>query len=239
MMNQSNLRKSVREFAVIVLGVLTALSADAMVDRFNDSRTAAEYRSMLVDDLRATSEDLLAMSSFNREVADSAEAIFEVLTGRRSPSSDTSVVRQAMYAAERWTATASHSTWTDLLSTGQLRLLGRTERLELSDFYQVVDFAERLEELIPRGYREAVRRIVPHDQQRTLGMCVVYGAAVRLDTHCPPPVNDAKDLAQAILASPGLAGDVNAFLPNLRALSAVQRNLGERAAALADTLATR
>jgi hypothetical protein len=134
------MKKALQGFVVIVLGVLTALLGEGLVDEWQDSVTASAYRAALAADLEQDIQTASAAVYFRARVIDSGRRVTEWLAGSDADARPGAILVHAVNAAQVDPYTASREAWDDLTGTGQLALLDEPERIALAAGYEVGDF---------------------------------------------------------------------------------------------------
>ena len=158
-----NRGRTAGEFVLIVVGVFIALLLDAMVSERNDGELRSEYVLRLAADINADKqafeyriEFFTAVQQFSQEFLDWMQSDAPV---------DQSVLLAAFYAAEIWAYVPRTSTYQDLQSTGNLRLIENIElRTRLFEYHNKIDIV-RPGWSPSDEYREIIRGIIPSDVQ--------------------------------------------------------------------------
>ena len=113
----------VLELALLILGILIALAVDGWIDDRRDARSERRYLELLVRDL---DRDLEVLDEFlayeERQVADSVFA-YRALRGGVAAEDREAVADALTRLSWRRTLRLTRATYTDLLSTGNLRLI--------------------------------------------------------------------------------------------------------------------
>ena len=113
----------VLELALLVLGILIALAVDGWMDDRRDAQSERRYLELLVRDL---DRDLEVLDEFlayeERQVADSVFA-YRTLRGGVAAEDREAVADALTRLSWRRTLRLTRATYTDLLSTGNLRLI--------------------------------------------------------------------------------------------------------------------
>jgi len=113
----------VLELALLILGILIALAVDGWIDDRRDARSERRYLELLVRDL---DRDLEVLDEFlayeERQVADSVFA-YRTLRGGVAAEEREAVADALTRLTWRRTLRLTRATYTDLLSTGNLRLI--------------------------------------------------------------------------------------------------------------------
>ena len=111
------------ELALLVLGILIALAVDGWMDDRRDARAERQYLELLVRDL---DRDLEVLDEFiayeKRQVADSVLA-YRALRGGVAAEDREAVAVALSRLTSRRTLRLTRATYTDLLGTGNLRLI--------------------------------------------------------------------------------------------------------------------
>lgn len=131
----------VLELALLIAGILIALAVDGWIDDRRDERAERRYLELLQRDLDSNLEVLAETLEFEEQQAASAAMAYRALQAGAVPLQDREAVAAALnQLTARRTLRLARATYTDLLSTGNLRLI---RNAGLRD--QVVDFYERAE----------------------------------------------------------------------------------------------
>lgn len=113
----------VLELALLVLGILIALAVDGWVDDRRDARSERQYLELLVRDLDRDLEVLEEFVAYEeRQVADSVFA-YRALRGVVAADDREAVADALLRLTWRRTLRLTRAIYTDLLSTGNLRLI--------------------------------------------------------------------------------------------------------------------
>lgn len=166
-----DLRYGVSELVIVVVGVLIALAADGWVQDQADRDLELRYLDDLIVDLRADTAQLRTAIGLAAERAALGHAVLGALdrdTVLSPPDLVVALERQFYFAFPAY----SQTTMSDLLSTGNLRLIrDRGLRRQLAEYYQTIERLEQwaenwrviqrdmerlMPELIPLRLREAV-----------------------------------------------------------------------------------
>jgi len=155
------------EFAIIVLGVLSALFVDTWMDERQDIEHMAVYRESLIVELESDIANIREQSSYMSRVRDYGLLVLADLEGE-APLTDFALLFAAFNAAEEVGFRPQASTYDDMRSTGSLRLLADMQfRLDLADYYRIAATRERFWLLDPE-YRRDVRGIIPSSLQAAI-----------------------------------------------------------------------
>ena len=131
------------ELALLIAGILIALAVDGWMDDRRDMRTERNYLELLVRDLDRDLDMLAEYTAFEeRQVEDGIRA-YRALRAGASPEEREAVAASLSNLMSRRTLRITRPTYTDLISTGNLRLI-RNARLRDS----VTDLYERNERLL-------------------------------------------------------------------------------------------
>jgi hypothetical protein len=171
--------RMVGEFLLIVIGVLVALMVEAALDERQDDALRDEYYSRVRADIEADKlavghriEFFIAVQKFSLDT-------LEWLESDRPLDQD--VLLASFYAAEVWPFVPNLSTYQDLQSTGNIRLMdGIDFRTSLAAYYNKAD-ASRPGWNPSDEYRSIIRGVIPTRVQS------------QIRQHCP--TTDKFDLA--------------------------------------------
>jgi len=171
--------KLIGEFVLVVVGVLVALAVESALEDRTDDRLRAQYLSRLIQDLESDKAALESRIEFFTDVQRFSQ---DVLTWLNSDgAADQRILLASFYAAEVWPMTPNTSTYLDLHSTGNLRLLDDIDlRTKLAVYYNKADSTES--GMNPNeDYRGWIRGVIPTSIQDLIR------------EHCP--TTDEQDLA--------------------------------------------
>lgn len=129
------------ELALLVAGILIALAVDGWIDDRRDERAERRYLELLQRDLDSNLDVLAETLEFEERQAAAAAMAYRALRAGAVPPQEREAVAAALnQLTARRTLRLARATYTDLLSTGNLRLI---RNAALRD--KVVDFYERAE----------------------------------------------------------------------------------------------
>ena len=155
--------RMIGEFLLIVTGVLVALAVETALDERADENLRDEYISRIKADVAADKraiefrmEFFTAVSNFSRDTLDWAQSDLPV---------DKDVLLASFYAAEVWPFLPNVSTYQDLKSTGNIRLLDNIELRTSLVKYHTQASASRPGWTPLEDYREIIRGIIPTNVQ--------------------------------------------------------------------------
>ena len=132
------------ELALLIAGILIALAVDGWIDDRRDARAERRYLELLQRDLDSNLDVLAETLEFEERQAAAAAMAYRALRAGAVPSQEREAVAAALnQLTARRTLRLARATYTDLLSTGNLRLI---RNAGLRD--QLVDFYERAERTI-------------------------------------------------------------------------------------------
>jgi len=126
----------VGEFSVIVLGVLLALAADRWNQGRTDQALAAEYHARLLTELVA---DSVRLEQHRVDARDAGAACVQLYAAVRGAATDSTVMRAYFGCVTGTLPHAGGGTYSELQSTGLLRLLPASSRQALFDYYGFVE----------------------------------------------------------------------------------------------------
>lgn len=204
------------EFILIVLGVLVALMVDAWLESRRDSELRQEYLTRLADDISVDVSNLDQRILFFRQVAIYGMDTIAWIKSDDPPSHD--VLSAAFFAAEVWPYEPIQSTYFDLQSTGNIRLLDDIDmRMSLAAYHSASERRQSGWDL-PEEYREIVRGLIPPPVQAAIrNSCL----AISVD------INEGSTLAECGVPDVTLP-EFSASLEALRAYPEVERILRYR-----------
>jgi len=177
--------RKVGEFVLIVVGVFVALMLETMMSERNDGELRAEYLARIEFDMIADKQAIeyrieffTAVQQFSQEVIDWMQSDAPV---------DQSVLLAAFYAAEVWPFIPRLSTYQDLRSTGNFRLIDNIDlRSSLFNYYNKVD-ASRTGWNPSDEYRKIIRGVIPGNVQSQIRhTCPTTDGNDNLPTGFPP-----------------------------------------------------
>jgi hypothetical protein len=155
--------KLVGEFILIVVGVLVALAVESALEDRADDELRDQYLTRLAMDLEADKTGLEGRIEFFTDVQRFSQDVLTWLDG--DAPLDRRVLLASFYAAEVWPMSASTSTYRDLHSTGNLRLLDDIDlRMKMAVYYNKADSTES--GMNPNeDYRGWIRGVIPTNVQ--------------------------------------------------------------------------
>lgn len=155
--------KLIAEFFLIVIGVLAALAADTAFENRRDNEFKDEYLARIEADMRSDAEAIKYRITFFNDVQVFCGNVLDWLDSAAPVDQDTLLA--AFYAAEVWPFLPNRSTFEDLQSTGNIRLLDDIElRTSLSRYYNRAD-SSRTGWNPSENYRGVIRGVIPNDVQ--------------------------------------------------------------------------
>jgi hypothetical protein len=155
------------EFAVIVLGVLSALFVDTWIDERQDAERAAVYRERLVFDLQRDISGLDGVIRYYGNIREHGLMVLADLEGD-ARLDDFALMFSAFNAAEEWGFVLESATFSDMQSTGGLSLIEDVPlRLALAEYHRIGASRGNVWGL-PRDYREVARGIIPNTLQTAI-----------------------------------------------------------------------
>jgi len=158
-----NRGRTVGEFVLIVVGVFVALLLDTMMNERHDGGLRLEYLVRLEADINADKQAFEYRIEFFTAVQQFSQ---EFLNWMQSDAPvDQNVLLAAFYAAEIWAYVPRTSTYQDLQSTGNLRLIENIElRTRLFEYHNKIDIVRPGWSPFDE-YREIIRGIIPSNVQ--------------------------------------------------------------------------
>lgn len=198
------------DFVIVVFGVLMAFQITAWSEARADRDRSQEYLSRIRADLVADMTELTRHRDFWAQVAhEGYAAIHYVETGDTGDATHWEILRSFLNASQAWQFGFIDSTYSELRSAGELRLIRDPDlRNALAEYYVLV--AARRGGLGPYNllpdYRERVRGRIRSDILRYYWQaCFRQAAGVQEFIECPPP-EGAVGLDEALEQ---VAGDQN------------------------------
>jgi len=170
--------KLIAEFFLVVMGVLFALMIEGVLEDRQSDVLRDEYLLRLDADIQADRQAIAHRIEFFTDVKQFSRDLLGWLNA--DVPIDKEILLASFYAAEVFPYVAVRSTYEDLHSTGNVRLIGDIElRTSLSAYYNKAD--ESRPGWSPSAeFREIIRGVIPPDIQD------------RIREHCP--TTDARDL---------------------------------------------
>ena len=160
-MNQRG--KLVAEFLLIVIGVLVALAVETAIEDREDVHLRDEYIARIQNDVAADKEAIEMRIEFFSAVQQFSNDVLVWLQTEKPV--DQNLLLASFYAAELWPFLPNLSTYNDLLSTGNIRLLDNIDlRMGLSAYYNKATTSHSGWNP-SEDYREIVRGIIPNTVQ--------------------------------------------------------------------------
>ena len=158
--------KMVGEFFLIVTGVLVALMVEAALEDRKNDELRDEYYSRVQSDVAADKQAIEYRIEFFTSVMQFSQDTLDWLESDRPVDQD--VLLASFYAAELWPFVPNLSTYQDLLSTGNIRLMDDIDfRTNLANYYNKAD-ASRPGWNPSEEYRSIIRGVIPTRVQTQL-----------------------------------------------------------------------
>jgi hypothetical protein len=180
------------DFLIVVVGVLIAFQITEWNAERAERVRSQEYLSRVRADLMVDIATLQRHRDFWEQVAVHGDvAIRYAETGHSDGGTEWEVLRSFLHASQAWQFAFVNSTYSELRSAGELRLIPDAElRSALADYYLLV--AARRGGLGPYNllpdYREWVRGRMRSDILRYYWLaCFEQAAGVQIFVACPPP----------------------------------------------------
>lgn len=111
------------ELALIVVGILIALAVDSWIDDRRDARTERQYLEQLTHDLDRDLDVLEEALRFEQRQVENSALAYRALRQGVAPEEREAVASALGSLTARRTLRLGRATYTDLLSTGNLRLI--------------------------------------------------------------------------------------------------------------------
>ncbi len=177
--------RMIGEFVLIVVGVLVALMVEAGLENRKDDGLRDEYLSRIELDLESDRAALAGRLEFFADVQRFNQDVLSWLDNETPVDQD--ILLASFYAAEVWPMTPNTSTYLDLHSTGNIRLLDNIDlRTSLAVYYNKAD--STASGMAPNeDYREVIRGVIPAKVQDLIRQnCPTTGTADLKPTGFPP-----------------------------------------------------
>lgn len=204
------------ETLIVVFGVFIGLQVNNWKEARAEGQRADEYLSRIRVDLVADMTQLQRQQAFWQEVADEAEvAVRFAETGEMNGASDWQILLAYLNASQSWQFTFIDTTYSELRSAGELKLVPDNDlRNALADYYVLV--ASRRGGLGPYNhlpeYREMVRGRMRSDILRYYwAACFEQGAGIQIFIDCAPPPD-----------TPGIRGVLDGLAADQELLNALR-----------------
>ncbi|MFC1575893.1 hypothetical protein ACFL5A_04550 [Gemmatimonadota bacterium] len=197
----SRIRSVVGEFVIIVAGVLVALGVDEWRDNLGDQRLEAEY----IERLRLDLEVDTATFAWFEQVLEAKEAVLRDLVSENPIDrlqAHENLIGDLVYSEFKALPTAQTSTFRELQSTGNLKLLRNVDlRGKISEYHLGFDHISGILATPEGEYRRIFSESFRGDAFRSW----------RIDSIPPDPAVLESEI-RTLLAHPGLEPAVNAEL---------------------------
>ena len=155
--------KLVGEFFLIVIGVLVALAVETALDSRQDDNLRDEYIARIKQDIESDKRAVKHRIDFFSDIQRFSDQVLVWLDTDAPVDHD--VLLASFYAAEVWPFVPNSSTYEDLLSTGNIRLLDDLDfRASLSNYHNKAN-TSRSGWSPSEQYREIIRGIIPNGVQ--------------------------------------------------------------------------
>lgn len=158
--------KLAAEFVLVVVGVLVALAVDTALENRRDRQLRDEYIERIRSDAEHDRQALEYRIEFFRDVQVFTQRFLDWLDAEAPLDKEN--VLAAFYAAEVWPFVANDSTYQDLLSTGNIRLIDDINlRTSLAAYYNRVS-TSRSGWTPTEEYRQIIRGVIPNGIQESI-----------------------------------------------------------------------
>lgn len=151
------------EFVIVVAGVFFALQVDNWNETRTDRERARAYRARIISDLKNDIVELEKRKAFWSVAEEEGRiALAYAEEGRLPEEGSWGVLRALLHASQVWRFVFNQTTYLEMRSAGDLRLIGDTQlRSNLAYYVTVAERrGEGMYQSLPE-YRETVRRLVP------------------------------------------------------------------------------
>ena len=155
--------KMFADFLLIVFGVLIALMVESWIEESDDDSLRQTYLVRLIADMEHDKQTLINHAAFFSSVRSYG---MQTLSWLRSEKPvDKSILLASYYSAEIWPFQPVSNTYSDLLSTGNIRLLNDIDlRMELTAYYAIALQRKRAWNP-PETFRGIIRGTIPPEIQ--------------------------------------------------------------------------
>ncbi len=227
------------EFLLIVVGVMVALTVETALDERQDDKLRDEYISRIATDIVADKQAIeyrieffTAIGRFSQDTLDWMESDAPV---------NLDVLMASFYAAEVWPFMPNRSTYLDLQSTGNIRLINDIDFRTSLVTYHIQADASRPGWNPSDEYRKIIRGVIPTEiQMQIRENCSTTDKIDQVPTGFPPCELRDVDYDQLAALYEPLRNDVS-FRRKLTyrnsELGVVVRLLRQQAIVAADVLA--
>lgn len=173
------------EFLLIVVGVLVALTVETALDERQDDNLRDEYVSRIATDIAADKQAIeyrveffTAVGQFSQDTLDWMQSDAPV---------DLDVLMASFYAAEVWPFMPNGSTYLDLQSTGNIRLISDIDFRTSLVTYHIQADASRPGWNPSDEYRQIIRGVIPTEiQMQIRENCSTTDDVDQVPTGFPP-----------------------------------------------------
>jgi hypothetical protein len=145
------------ELVLLVLGILIALAVNGWIEDRRDARVEREYLELLVRDLDRDLAVLQEVVEFETAQVTAAAQAYRAIRAGVAPQDRDAIAKMLGQLTARRTLRLSRATYSDLLSTGNLRLI-RNSGLRDS-IVRLYETNERLQSIRDRNNQEFVDRL--------------------------------------------------------------------------------
>ena len=197
--------KVVVELVLIVVGILTALAIDAWAQDRQDRESERIYLELLRDDLALIEDQLRRFADFETANLETAAAVYIALAPDNDARDAAQIQSALTTVSVRRTVQVASAAYTDLQSTGNLRLLRNRElRQQIIRYFAQT---ERLERIIEKNNTAFVDNIY-------MSSLIESGVTVGFSRSNEPNAVQADDLLrEALSKGPPMPTDKVLLLP--------------------------
>lgn len=154
------------EFVLVVAGVLVALAVDTALEERRDAELRDEYIERVGNDLAGDRRALEYRVQFFGDVQEFSQQFLDWLDADVPLDKETMLA--AFYSSEIWPFVANQSTYQDLLSTGNIRLIDDIDlRTDLATYHNQANTARSGWEPTD-DYRRIIRGVIPNRIQDSI-----------------------------------------------------------------------
>ena len=155
--------RMIGEFLLIVIGVLVALAVETALDERQDDNLRDEYISRIAADIAGDKQGIEYRIEFFAGVVGFSKELLDWMNTDAPVTKN--VLLASFYAAEVWPFVPNVSTYVDLQSTGNFRLLDDIDFRALLVTYHIQADASRPGWNPSDEYRKVIRGVIPPEVQ--------------------------------------------------------------------------
>ena len=228
-LKEQNWTAVVLDFAIVVIGVVVGLQVSNWNESRHDAMRGDQYLERIQADLRSDVAAINRRSILWTDVVDYGGAALDFAENGKLRNGSAWKTLLAFYQASQiWSYSASDGTYQEMISGGDLGLVGNPElRGSLANYY--VTGGRRLARLVDvvPAYREEIRGLTPMRVQRHIwANCHRFLSDDRqelIDCEAPITETEARTILNGYLESPEVIKGLRFWITNLERTSALAR----------------